>query len=114
MTSRPEPTARQLLGYALPALPIAALSLPFYVMVPEFYTKDVGIPIATVGFVLLLVRILDAVTDPLAGALSDWTRPAFGRPAAEPVPPGSLSSGAHHRSAEVLQFACPVLARTGR
>jgi Na+/melibiose symporter-like transporter len=79
MTSRPEPSARQLLGYALPALPIAALSLPFYVMVPEFYTKDVGIPIATVGFVLLLVRILDAVTDPLAGALSDWTRPAFGR-----------------------------------
>ncbi len=79
MTTRAEPTIRQLLGYALPALPVAALSLPFYVMVPEFYTKEVGIPIATVGFVLLLVRILDAVTDPLAGALADWTRPAFGR-----------------------------------
>lgn len=75
----PEPTARQLLGYALPALPVAALSLPFYVMVPEFYTKDVGIPIATVGFVLLLVRILDAFTDPVAGLLADWTRPGFGR-----------------------------------
>lgn len=74
-----EPTARQLLAYGLPALPIAALSLPFYVMVPEFYTREVGIPIATVGFVLLLVRILDAVTDPLAGALADWTRPGFGR-----------------------------------
>ncbi len=74
-----EPRVRQLLGYALPALPVAALSLPFYVMVPEFYTKDVGIPIATVGFVLLLVRVIDAVTDPLAGALADWTRPGFGR-----------------------------------
>jgi len=74
-----EPTARQLLAYGLPALPIAALSLPFYVMVPEFYTREVGIPIAMVGFVLLLVRVLDAITDPLAGALADWTRPGFGR-----------------------------------
>jgi glycoside/pentoside/hexuronide:cation symporter, GPH family len=79
MTRAPEPTMRQLLGYALPALPVAALSLPFYVMIPEFYTADVGVPIATVGFVLLLVRILDALTDPLAGALADWTRPKFGR-----------------------------------
>jgi len=79
MPSSPEPTSRQLLAYALPALPVAALSLPFYVMVPEFYTKEVGIPIATVGLVLLLVRIIDAVTDPVAGALADWTRPAFGR-----------------------------------
>jgi Na+/melibiose symporter-like transporter len=79
MPAQAEPTFRQLLAYALPALPIAALSLPFYVIVPEFYTTDVGIPIATVGFVLLLVRILDAVTDPLAGVVADWTRPAFGR-----------------------------------
>lgn len=79
MLPTPEPTPRQLLAYAGPALPIAALSLPFYVMVPEFYTKEIGIPIATVGFVLLLVRIIDAVTDPVAGTLADWTRPAFGR-----------------------------------
>lgn len=74
-----EPSIRQLIGYALPALPLAALSFPFYVLVPEFYTREVGIPIATVGFVLLLVRVIDAVTDPLAGALADWTRPAYGR-----------------------------------
>lgn len=79
MPQSQEPKPRQLLAYAMPALPIAALSLPFYVMVPEFYTKEVGIPIATVGFVLLLVRIIDAVTDPIAGALADWTRPSFGR-----------------------------------
>jgi Na+/melibiose symporter-like transporter len=79
MTPSREPSARQLIGYALPALPIAALSLPFYVMAPEFYTRDVGVPIAAVGLVLLLVRIIDAVTDPLAGAFADWTRPRFGR-----------------------------------
>ena len=74
-----EPSLRQLIGYSLPALPVAALAFPFYVLVPEFYTSEVGVPIATVGFVLLLVRIIDAVTDPLAGTLADWTRPRFGR-----------------------------------
>ncbi len=68
-----------LLAYALPALPLAALSLPFYVMVPEFYARDIGLPIATVGYVLLLVRLLDAVSDPLAGWLADRYRPGFGR-----------------------------------
>jgi Na+/melibiose symporter-like transporter len=79
MPQTDEPTRRALIGYALPALPVAALTFPFYVMAPEFYTASVGLPIATVGFVLLLVRIIDAVTDPLAGAVADWTRPAFGR-----------------------------------
>jgi Na+/melibiose symporter-like transporter len=76
---RTEPTTRQLLAYAMPALPLAALSFPFYVLTPEFYAREVGIPIATVGLVLLAVRILDAVTDPLAGVVADWTRPVFGR-----------------------------------
>lgn len=68
-----------LLAYSLPALPLAALSLPFYVMAPEFYARDIGLPIATVGYVLLLVRLLDAVSDPLAGWLADRYRPGFGR-----------------------------------
>ncbi len=74
-----EPSARQLMAYAAPALPLAALSLPFYVLVPEFYTRDLGLPIATVGFVLLLVRILDAAADPVVGLLADRWRPTFGR-----------------------------------
>lgn len=68
-----------LLAYALPALPLAALSLPFYVMVPEFYAREVGLPIAVVGYVLLAVRLMDAVSDPLAGWLADRYRPGFGR-----------------------------------
>lgn len=68
-----------LLAYALPALPLAALSLPFYVMVPEFYAREIGLPIALVGYVLLLVRLLDALSDPIAGWLADRYRPGFGR-----------------------------------
>ncbi len=74
-----EPSRLALLAYALPALPLAALSLPFYVMVPEFYAREIGLPIALVGYVLLAVRILDALSDPLAGWLADRYRPAFGR-----------------------------------
>ncbi len=75
----PEPSARQLLAYALAAAPLAALALPFYVIVPEFYARDLGLPLAAVGGALLAVRIIDAVSDPLAGWLADRFRPRFGR-----------------------------------
>lgn len=74
-----EPSRPVLLAYALPAIPLAALSLPFYVMVPEFYAREIGLPIATVGYVLLIVRLLDAVSDPVAGWAADRFRPGFGR-----------------------------------
>ncbi len=69
----------RLLAYAGPALPLAILTLPFYVMVPDFYAREAGIPIAVVGTVLLVVRIVDAISDPAAGWLADRYRPAFGR-----------------------------------
>ncbi len=45
---RPEPPWRHLLAYALPALPLALLTLPFYVIVPSAYV-NAGLPIALVG-----------------------------------------------------------------
>ncbi|MET0749256.1 MAG: MFS transporter [Rhizobium sp.] len=69
----------RLLAYALPAAPLAALGLPLYAVVPTYYTETLGLPLAGVGFVLLLVRIFDAVSDPLVGLISDRYRPAFGR-----------------------------------
>jgi Na+/melibiose symporter-like transporter len=68
-----------LIAYALPALPLAALTLPLYVIVPTFYTETLGLPLATVGAALLGVRIFDAINDPLIGWLSDRWRPAIGR-----------------------------------
>ncbi|MHB2166150.1 MFS transporter [Alsobacter sp. R-9] len=74
-----EPRARTLLAYGLPALPLAILSLPFYVLVPAFYTQALALPIAAVGQVLLAVRLVDAASDPVVGVLADRWRPAFGR-----------------------------------
>jgi Na+/melibiose symporter-like transporter len=80
-TPRPparEPAWHELIFYGLPALPLALLTLPFYVIVPSYYAS-VGLPIALVGNILLVVRLFDAFSDPLAGYLSDRTVIRFGR-----------------------------------
>ena len=46
------PLAR-LLFYALPAIPIAAMTLPLYVIVPTFYSETLGLSLAAVGAALL-------------------------------------------------------------
>ncbi len=74
-----EPTIGVLLAYALPALPLAVLTLPFYVLVPAFYSEGLGLPLAVVGQALLLIRILDAASDPVTGVLADRARSRFGR-----------------------------------
>ena len=73
-----ELNTNRLIAYALPALPLAILTVPFYVIVPTFY-NSLGLPIAAVGFALLIIRLLDAFIDPVAGFLADSTRSRFGR-----------------------------------
>ncbi|MDO9416965.1 MFS transporter [Pararhizobium sp.] len=68
-----------LLAYALPAAPLAALGLPLYALVPTYYTETMGLPIAAVGWSLLLIRLFDAITDPVSGYIADRIDPAFGR-----------------------------------
>ncbi|GGW78163.1 glycoside-pentoside-hexuronide (GPH):cation symporter [Alteromonas halophila] len=43
-----------------------------------YYTDVVGLPAAAVGSMFLVVRIFDAVTDPLMGSLADRTRTRWG------------------------------------
>lgn len=57
--------------YGFLGLPLAFAALPIYVHAPSLYAGSLGVPLATVGFVLLLVRVADAVTDPLLGGVSD-------------------------------------------
>lgn len=77
--ARAEPGLLQVLAYGLPALPLAVLTLPFYILVPSFYARELGLSLAAVGSVLVIVRILDAASDPLIGVLADRWRPVFGR-----------------------------------
>ena len=66
-------------AYALPALSLAVIGIPVYVFLPKFYTDTIGMNIATVGALLMAVRVFDAVTDPVIGFVSDRTAGRFGR-----------------------------------
>jgi Na+/melibiose symporter-like transporter len=68
-----------LIGYALPGIPLAALTLPLYILLPTFYAQALGLPLAAIGFALFIVRIVDAVGDPLIGTLSDRIGTKIGR-----------------------------------
>ncbi len=69
----------RLVAYGLPAISLAALTLPLYVVVPTFYAESLNLPVASIGFVLLLIRLFDAFNDPIIGTLSDRWRPRWGR-----------------------------------
>jgi glycoside/pentoside/hexuronide:cation symporter, GPH family len=57
--------------YAALGVPLAFASLPLYVHVPALYAAASPLDLATIGFILLAVRSLDMVCDPLIGSLSD-------------------------------------------
>ncbi len=59
------------LRYGLLGLPLAFAALPIYVHVPKLYADQAGLSLALVGAILLLTRIVDAVSDPLIGWASD-------------------------------------------
>jgi Na+/melibiose symporter-like transporter len=64
---------RQGLSYGGLGLPLAFVALPLYVVLPNHYATAFGIPLATLGTLLLAARLLDAVADPWIGhAVDRW------------------------------------------
>jgi Na+/melibiose symporter-like transporter len=57
--------------YGALGLPLAFVALPLYVVLPAHYAREFGVPLATLGALLLGVRLFDAVVDPWIGRLSD-------------------------------------------
>ena len=64
-------TARNGFLYGLPGLPLAFVALPLYVILPNYYAREFGMPLALLGAILLGARLFDAFIDPLLGRLSD-------------------------------------------
>lgn len=73
------PSARRLAGFAAPALPLAGLSVPLYVLLPTVYADTLGLGLALTGSLLLAARLWDAVSDPLIGWACDRFSLPFGR-----------------------------------
>jgi GPH family glycoside/pentoside/hexuronide:cation symporter len=57
--------------YGLMGLPLAFVALPLYVLLPNHYARNFGVPLAALGAVLLGARLFDAFIDPLIGRWSD-------------------------------------------
>ncbi len=67
--------AAQGLRYGLLGLPLAFCALPLYVVMPHWYATEWGVPLASLGLLLLALRLLDAGLDPWIGRACDrWAR----------------------------------------
>lgn len=69
----------RLISYSLPSLVTSVVALPMALFIPAFYADDLGVSLAAVGTAIALSRLLDVVTDPLIGSLSDRLRLPVGR-----------------------------------
>jgi len=65
--------------YALPELTQAVVTLPMALFVPAFYADDLALPLAGVGAAIAASRLLDVISDPLIGILSDRVVTRWGR-----------------------------------
>ncbi len=59
------------ISYGLLGLPLAFVALPLYVVLPNYYARELGVPLATLGAILLGARLFDAVVDPWLGRTCD-------------------------------------------
>jgi len=78
-TLRERLPSHRLVAYGALGFPLAALNLPLYVYLPAFYAEEVGLGLAAVGTVLFVARLIDTITDPLIGELSDRVPTRFGK-----------------------------------
>jgi len=62
---------RHLARLGLPALPLAFVALPLYVIWPHYFANQFGVSLGLIGAVLLLARLADALLDPALGLWID-------------------------------------------
>lgn len=79
MTAERPLDRRTLIAYALPGFVLAVPTIPVYVYLPTLYGDSLGLGLALTGAVLLAARLLDVLTDPLIGKISDRLKWRAGR-----------------------------------
>jgi len=63
---------KDLINYAILSTPLAFIGLPIYINVSDFYIRNFEINIGYLAFIILFVRLFDAVQEPMLGILSDY------------------------------------------
>lgn len=61
-----------IVNYSLLAIPLAFVGLPIYVNITDFYARDFKIDLSVIAILLIIVRSIDIVQDPLIGYFSDY------------------------------------------
>lgn len=56
-----------------------SMLVPLLILLPPFYSVEIGLDVAVVGSVFMLARMWDALTDPIIGAISDRKMTRWGR-----------------------------------
>jgi Na+/melibiose symporter-like transporter len=76
----PRHPSRAILAYVLPTVAAGTAVAPVTAILPSLYAKYTHVTLAALGTLFVVLRIVDAVSDPLVGYWSDRTRSArFGR-----------------------------------
>ncbi|MEM9468944.1 MAG: MFS transporter [Pseudomonadota bacterium] len=57
--------------YGALAIPLSFAGLPLYLHAPDFYAAELGLSLTLIGTIVLIVRLFDAIQDPIIGYLSD-------------------------------------------
>jgi len=60
------------INYAILAIPLAFVGLPIYINVSDFYIRYFEVNIAYLAFIILAVRLIDTIQEPLLGLFSDY------------------------------------------
>ncbi|MEN9658049.1 MAG: hypothetical protein RL571_1514 [Pseudomonadota bacterium] len=69
--SRAQHSRWRFMAYGLLGLPLAMAALPVYVQIPAYYSSNLGLALASTGWVLFLARLVDTVQDPWLGRYID-------------------------------------------
>ena len=72
-------TSFQQLSFGLLSFPISLAVVSVLTFVPTYYAIDLGIGLTAAGLIFAAGRILDVLTDPLIGHVSDETRSPLGK-----------------------------------
>jgi len=65
--------------YGLPHLTHSMVLLPLVLFIPSYYADDLALPLASVGMAIAISRLIDVITDPVMGILSDRWHTRWGR-----------------------------------
>ncbi|WGL57222.1 glycoside-pentoside-hexuronide (GPH):cation symporter [Kluyvera intermedia] len=79
MSSGDRVSIREKIGYSLGDAASHIMFDSSVAILAYFYTDIYGLPPAVMGTMFLLVRLLDAITDPIMGAIADATSTRWGR-----------------------------------